>query len=183
MTSNIEVLSKQIAGLEEDIFVWKGDAKAAVKVRDIEKADFDALYKDYSESIDALQRAILVLQEQAHDRKQADTTVGKYGEVSLAQVSSLTDLKLIPDDAKRAINLYLQQDPGGAGQRPRGDLAAGECLRVPVPGRHRHAEEASRQVPGRARGPGEGGERGRARLRDPDAGPQEQDHRGRGGPG
>merc|ERR1719428_1630464 len=111
MTSNIEVLSKEIAGLQEDIFMWKGDAKAAIKVRDIEKADFDALYKDYSESIDALQRAILVLQEQSHDRKQADKTVGKYGEVSLAQVNDLTNLKLIPDDAKRAINMYLQQDP------------------------------------------------------------------------
>merc|ERR1719377_464819 len=63
-------LSEEIAKHEEDIAVWTGDQKAASKVRAIEKADYDALHKDYSESIDALQRAIAVLKKQSHDRKQ-----------------------------------------------------------------------------------------------------------------
>merc|ERR1719512_102988 len=63
-------LTKEIAGHDEDISVWNGDIKAATKVRQIEKADYDALHKDYSESVDALQRAIAVLKKQAYDRKQ-----------------------------------------------------------------------------------------------------------------
>ena len=35
--------------------------EAATKVREIEKADHDATHTDYSESIDALERAIVVL--------------------------------------------------------------------------------------------------------------------------
>merc|ERR1719163_1872736 len=63
-------LKKEIAAHEEDISVWTGDIKAATKVREIEKTDYDTTHKDYSESIDALERAIAVLKKQAHDRKQ-----------------------------------------------------------------------------------------------------------------
>merc|ERR1719502_2181111 len=73
-------LTKEIAELDEDISIWEGDIKAATNVRKIEKSDYDALHKDYSESVDALQRAIAVLKKQSHDRKQASA--------SLAQVSS-----------------------------------------------------------------------------------------------
>merc|ERR1719183_3246770 len=48
-------LTKEIAGLDEDVSVWNGDIKAATNVREIEKADYDATHKDYSESVDALQ--------------------------------------------------------------------------------------------------------------------------------
>merc|ERR1719353_1014424 len=81
-------LGKEIAGLDEDVSVWNGDKKAATSVRKIEKADYDATNKDYSESIDALQRAIAVLKKQAHDRKQSS---------SLAQVAALKNMVLIPD--------------------------------------------------------------------------------------
>jgi len=93
-------LTKEIAGLDEDVSIWNGDIKAATNVREIEKTDYDALNKDYSESVDALQRAIAVLKKQAHDRKQAS---------SLAQVAALKDLKLIPDSAKKTLDLFLQQ--------------------------------------------------------------------------
>merc|ERR1719174_631348 len=99
-TAKAAQLTKEIAGLDEDVSVWNGDIKAATSVREIEKADYDAMNKDYSESIDALQRAIAVLKKQSHDRKQ---------KASLAQVSALKDLKLIPDSAKKAIDLFLQQ--------------------------------------------------------------------------
>merc|ERR1719436_1064728 len=99
--SDVAILTKEIAGHEEDIAVWTGDQKAATKVRRIEKADYEALHKDYSESIDALERAIAVLKKQAYDRKQA----------SLVQVSALQGLSLIPAEAKRAINAFLQQEP------------------------------------------------------------------------
>merc|ERR1711871_1931652 len=85
----------------EDISVWNGDSKAATKVREIEKADYDATHADYSESVDALERAIAVLKKQAYDRKQA----------SFAQLSALKTLQLIPAAAKRSIDVFLQQDP------------------------------------------------------------------------
>merc|ERR1719408_957284 len=100
-TSTAAKLGKEIAELDEDIAIWTGDIKAATKVREIEKADYDAMHKDYSESVDALQRAIAVLKKQAHDRKQA----------SLIQVKALTNLNLIPEEAKRAIEAFVQQDP------------------------------------------------------------------------
>merc|ERR1712008_382878 len=96
-----EMLTKEIAGHDDDIAAWTGDKKAATKVRGMEKTDYDATHKDYSESIDALERAIAVLKKQAYDRKQA----------SFAQVASLQKLNLIPDDAKRTIDAFLQQEP------------------------------------------------------------------------
>jgi len=98
-------LTKEIAGHDADIAAWTGDQGAATKIRQIEKADYDALHKDYSESVDALQRAIAVLKKQAYDRPQA----------SFAQVSALKSLTLIPQDAKKAIDLFLMQAPGDEG--------------------------------------------------------------------
>merc|ERR1719389_412856 len=93
-TADAALLTKEIAGLDEDISVWNGDKNAATKVREIEKADYDATHKDYSESVDALERAIAVLKKQDYDRKQAS---------SLVQVTALKDLKLIPAEAKKTI--------------------------------------------------------------------------------
>jgi len=98
--SDAEQLTKEIAGHDSDISAWTGDKKAATKVRTMEKNDYDAMHKDYSESVDALQRAIAVLKKQAYDRKQAS---------SLAQVSALKSLTLIPPEAKKALDLFLMQ--------------------------------------------------------------------------
>jgi len=112
-TSDAATLGKEIAGHDEDISVWNGDKKAATSVREIEKADYDALHKDYSESVDALQRAVAVLKKMAHNRPQS----------SLAQVSALQSLRLIPDEAKKAIDAFLQN-----GQEPEGlDVSAPEA--------------------------------------------------------
>jgi len=102
-TAKAAKLTKEIAELDEDISIWNGDIKAATNVREIEKADYDTLHKDYSESVDALGRAIAVLKKQTGDRKQA----------SLLQVSALTSLSLIPADAKKAIEAFVQQDSNG----------------------------------------------------------------------
>merc|ERR1719395_22424 len=99
-TADAEQLAKEIAEQEADVAAWSGD-KAAQKVRAIEKADYDATHKDYTESVEALQMAIAVLKKQAFDRKQAG---------SLAQVSALKYQSLIPDDAKKAIDTFLEQD-------------------------------------------------------------------------
>jgi hypothetical protein len=92
-------LTKDIAGHDSDIAVWTGDKKASTKVREIEKADYQALHDDYSESNAALSKAIAVLKRRAHDREQAELV-------------QLKDLRLIPAQAKSAINLFLQQGGG-----------------------------------------------------------------------
>merc|ERR1719327_2472166 len=101
-TADAALLTKEIAELDEDISIWNGDIKAATNVREIEKTDYDATHKDYSESVDALERAIAVLKKQAYDRKQAS-----FVQVS-DQVSALQKLSLIPESAKRAIDAFVQ---------------------------------------------------------------------------
>jgi len=96
--ATIEKLTKEVAELEEDISAWNGDIKAATAVRNQEKADYDKTHADYSESVDALERAIAVLKKQTADRKQA----------SLLQLKTLD---LIPQNAKDTIDAFLQQEP------------------------------------------------------------------------
>jgi len=96
--ATIEKLASEIAELEEDVSIWEGDIKAATKVREIEKADYDKTHADYSESVDALERAIKVLKDKSVNTAQA----------SLLQLKSLD---MIPANAKNAINVFLQQDP------------------------------------------------------------------------
>merc|ERR1719272_109844 len=97
-------LTKEIAGLDEDISIWEGDIKAATNVREIEKNDYDTMHKDLSESVDALGRAIAVLKKQTGDKKQA-----------FLQLSSLTSLKLMTEESKKTINLFLDQDSDDEG--------------------------------------------------------------------
>jgi len=96
--ATIAKLTKEVAELEEDISTWNGDIKAATQVREQEQADYDKTHADYSESVDALERAIAVLKKQTHDRKQS----------SLLQLKTLD---LIPQNAKDTIDAFLQQDP------------------------------------------------------------------------
>jgi len=100
-TEDAATLTKEIAEHDADVAAWTGDEKAATNVRKIEKADYDATHKDYSESVDALTRAVAVLKKQAHDRQQA---------TSLTQVANLKSLSLIPKEAKRAIDAFLDQN-------------------------------------------------------------------------
>jgi len=100
-TADSQRLVQEIAAHDADIAAWTGDMKAAGKVRDLEEADYQALHTDYSESVDALRRAIQVLKSQAYDRSQA----------SLAQLKQVQDLNLIPKEAKRALESFLEQDP------------------------------------------------------------------------
>jgi len=101
-TADAEQLAKEIAEHEADIATWTGDVKAATKVREIEKVDYEATHKDYSESVAALNMAIEVLKKGAKDKKQ---------ESSLMQVAALKSFSLVPDEAKHAIDTFLAQDP------------------------------------------------------------------------
>jgi len=99
-TTTAARLTKEIAAHDADIAAWKGDTAAANKVRDIEKTDYDTLHQDYSESVSALQRAIEVMKARSANLPQA--------QASLAQVSALTRISLIPPKAKKALDAFLQ---------------------------------------------------------------------------
>jgi cell division septum initiation protein DivIVA len=94
-------LTTEIAQHESDIAAWNADIDAATKVRETQHKDYTLAHTDYSESISALERAIDVLKKEAYDRKQAS---------SLAQVSALTKISLIPEEAKRTIDAFLEQN-------------------------------------------------------------------------
>jgi hypothetical protein len=120
-SADISHLLKLIKVLDEDQDVWSGDIKAATKVRAIEKADYDKTHQDYSESIDAMQRAINVLKKETHDRKQ------KKGKGSFAQISALNEMTFIPSSAKKTINAFLQQGEEGSMDELGMDMGAPEA--------------------------------------------------------
>merc|ERR1719327_1411424 len=95
--SEVKQLAKQIAELDAEIAGYKGDEKAATEVRDKEKEDYKKTHLDYSESVDALQRAIGILKRQQFDRAQA----------SLLQV---TKMARVPENVKKTIYSFLATD-------------------------------------------------------------------------
>merc|ERR1719217_1742385 len=108
-TADIDELTARIQELDEDIGRWKKDQGSATTIREKEKADFTATLQDYSESIDALERAINVLKKQSADSPQAELMQ------SLLQVSAL---RLIPTETKGALASFLQQDPAATYSAP-----------------------------------------------------------------
>mmetsp|Transcript_136524 Transcript_136524/g.265559 ORF Transcript_136524/g.265559 Transcript_136524/m.265559 type:complete len:687 (+) Transcript_136524:139-2199(+) len=93
-------LAKEAADLEADVAAATGDVKAITKVREIEKVDYQKTYKDYSQSVKALRKAISVVKKKAVDKKQ----VSKKKAV-LRQVASLGH---IPDEARHAMVAFIQ---------------------------------------------------------------------------
>jgi len=69
--SDIENLNADIGELDGEIGAWEKDQKAATDLRSSENAEYMKVQADYSESIDAIGRAIMVLQQQNMDYKQA----------------------------------------------------------------------------------------------------------------
>ena len=65
------------------------------QVREIENADYLKTHKDYSESIDALEKAINVLKKQAADVPQ--------------ELVQLKTAEFIPESARRVISAFLAQ--------------------------------------------------------------------------
>jgi hypothetical protein len=59
--SDAMVAMKEIASLDKDIATWEADKKEAEAIRAEAKATFDEAHKDYSTSIDAVERALALL--------------------------------------------------------------------------------------------------------------------------
>ena len=91
-TTDAEGLAEEVKELEAETGELEAEVESATKVRNTEKADYKATHADFSESIDAIARAITVLSSQG-DVKQA-----------LLQVSSL---RAVPGEVKRQLNTFL----------------------------------------------------------------------------
>jgi hypothetical protein len=96
--AEIKELTSRINELEEDVGRWTKDKKSATEVDAKEAADYQALAADYTESLTALDGAIITLKKQAYNRPQA--------EEALLQVKRL---RLVPVSTKRALVAFLQQ--------------------------------------------------------------------------
>merc|ERR1719482_732048 len=88
--SEVKELAKHISELDAQIAGFEGGEKA-------EKEDYKKTHLDYSESVDALGRAIGILKKQQFDRAQA----------SLLQV---TKMERVPENVKRSIYSFLATD-------------------------------------------------------------------------
>jgi len=97
--SDAAVLAKDIAGLDADVAKFTSQQKEATAVREKEHEDFQVEHKDYSESLDALDRAIVVLKKKDMDTAQATAL--------LQQVSLLVR---VPEKARRTIAAFLATD-------------------------------------------------------------------------
>lgn len=92
--SEAERLTTEIAEHTSDVESTAAEQEKATAVRKEERADFQATHTDYTESIDAIGRAIKALQ--GNDKK-----------VVLVQLSAVRSLKKLPADAFQSIDAYL----------------------------------------------------------------------------
>lgn len=95
-------LGYEITLVQKDLEKAAAEQESATKVRADERAAYKVTLKDYSESIDALNRALDVLKKQDYTRPQA----GSEAQAAFLQLKSL---KLIPEDVKRKL-VFLQTD-------------------------------------------------------------------------
>merc|ERR1719310_1163490 len=92
--SDAKVLGEEIDALTADVAGYEAELANATAIREKEKADYDAAHLDYSESIDAIERAIAALKKRAADIPQ-----------SLLQLSKSND---IPEKARAIIASMMQ---------------------------------------------------------------------------
>jgi hypothetical protein len=98
-----EDLAREVQELEGDRATASGDQKAATKVRELERTEYEAAHKDYTESIDAIEKAIQVLKKRAQNAAQAKQEKSAF-------LQNVLTLKKLPEGNKRAIEVFLAKD-------------------------------------------------------------------------
>jgi len=97
--SDAAMLAKEIAELDSEIAKADHDKAEAIRIREEEKGDFGKKHTDLSETIDSLDRALVVLKKQDFDRTQAESL--------LQTVSALARL---PAKSKNVLAAFLATD-------------------------------------------------------------------------
>merc|ERR1719387_616853 len=100
-TSDAAEAAKAISVLDTDLATWKKDIEVQTRERKEAKGTFDMVHQDYTESIDAVQRALSTLK-------------AGPGASSFIQIESLLNLNKIPAQAKNKILAFLQDKPTNA---------------------------------------------------------------------
>jgi len=100
-TSDVAEAVKAISVLDADLAAWKKDITVQTRERKEAKGVFDMVHQDYTESIDAVQRALATLK-------------AGPGRSSFIQLESLINLNRIPAQAKNKILAFLQDAPTNA---------------------------------------------------------------------
>merc|ERR1740117_2609631 len=95
-------LARDIQELEGGASTAGADKKAGTKVREIERVEYEKVHKDYTESVDAIGKAVAVLKKQAYDRSQKSA--------SAALLQNVIDLEKVPIANKRVIQAFLAKD-------------------------------------------------------------------------
>jgi chromosome segregation ATPase len=107
-------LAKEISQLDIDITTWEGDEKSTTKVREIERKDYEKTHQDYTESMEALDEGIQVLEKQSGDVVQEEGE-GPTPEGATEVLLQISRNKMIPETAKKAIAAFFsmqgQVDP------------------------------------------------------------------------
>jgi chromosome segregation ATPase len=113
MESDIKTLSADIDELDGEIASWEADQKAATELRTAQNAEYMKTEADYSESLDALDRAIMVLSSASADVPQASALLQELvSKVPAVQpVLALLQTSQAPSGAP-AVNAYEFQSGG-----------------------------------------------------------------------
>jgi len=101
-----EKLQREVQESDGEVSTWQGNMKAIQKVREVEREEYEAVHQDYSETVDAITRAVAMLKSKAGSTKQAPQEV--------ALLASKLDKDTRMQAAKREVAAFLargEQDP------------------------------------------------------------------------
>jgi len=107
-TAEISSLQAKIEEVADALTVDESDLTAAQKIRDTEKADFKATEKDLLETIDILERAILILEKEMKKGGAAMLQVQKAGNNIAQALSALVDASLIASSDAQKLTALVQ---------------------------------------------------------------------------
>merc|ERR1719343_1015775 len=102
LQSDATSLGESIAKLQTDLSGFEADKKEATEQRAKDNAAFLAESQDYSESVDALERAIAVLMKESYDRPAA-----------AAALVQLSDHPSMPNKARSILAAFVGMDSMG----------------------------------------------------------------------
>merc|ERR1719174_3419955 len=105
LQADAKTLAGEIGGLQSEVTKFEADKKESTAEREKDHAAFLDEEKDYSESVDALERAIVVLQE-------------KDGNIPGASLLQLTTSDKLPVQAKSIISAFLGMSAGDEYEPP-----------------------------------------------------------------
>jgi len=95
-------LTDKVAALDADTAGWKSDHEKLTEIRDKEHGDYKVTHTDYSESISAIERAIVAIQA---------SSTQKISQEAMMFLQTLAVKARLPAGSKQLITSLLQQTP------------------------------------------------------------------------